>query len=1191
MWAKGRWSGLNGNFRARCRVETCLDLGRCPLMSNYIDFEADASDDDDDLMGAPGGYDDMDEEAEELLASVRTADVPAWVEKERAAARPGGDMNARVDWEDDAAELREIDTNSASFYAQANRDIFGDDDNATGGENVSPNTNRGRRKRKASATARPSASASHADVPRGKRPKSGKDERRSRSCSVQSNPSRGRLNSSTTPLRRGAFVAFSSDELQPLPHARDGDIEEQSQASTSAPAQLDLPDFAGGETLATARITSLFDAQNVLQAPGMSGAALYEHLKYFLEWLGLPMDDRGDDAVASDPNRRGYDSLFAQYAILERLFPGDPYLGVSTVDFLGNYYQMRVLLLRRVASSLRADDFVGGEPERERCHVACDRAFGLVRSLTEARKALCTAQTCAKPIYTSAYAAPVGVCYRKDDTAGMSQFQLALHVVMEICMERCYVHDDDVFYAPRRDASGQFLHCYERVGDVIDVVHGMVGDPRYDEVAMILTAKDNLIDKVSAFIARSRGSVPVLECNRRYWCFRNGVFDSVNTEPIQFGPDATGITGHFYFDCDMPDIPAEVLGSPFFNHGIDPRDPDYFPSPGDAQYEEMKRPSPHDWLRRFREDVPEFLKILEHQVPEMPTAEQRAAGEKPQEYHVHDSDTLLRWILFFLGRSMQPMSSDDYQKTFVAIGEGGTGKSLLLEVVRGCFSRDRVMLFAAAGQKVFGLEGIDSAYIWQIPELRAGFSMSVTDWLSLCTGEPLVIRRKFRSPKAEAVQAHGLSMGNEFPTEFKNKKQSVSRRLALIYFLRRVTDVDTQLSNALRRKTPLILFYLSIAYRAGKEWMENQGIRDVADAWHYVFDRNLRHMETENSPLIAFLSSPLVHVHDSDEKCPHKSDRLCHIPVSDFKRALREFCQESGKRYEWIESEALSVLKRRGITQALRQRGTYPGATFRAAQEVMANASKQARTNDWLRGISFTELYWDRLLDKRNNIITADRDMSAAPVGEEEDMDDSAHEQKAQAQLLGGGRGKKGGAGPDADADTDKPPPIPPYILKRRSKTGKSQNRRHKAEFALQPIPLDVLDDLMDSADLGDLSDGEVEELSRRRRGVATAKRSRVPRPTNTTLAKLSAVFDEFFSTSSSSRGKPMYKLKKPFPAVYNSFFVPLHKMLIWTRNDGGHAKQPRVWKDALQKYHIARKKLEDFQQSESENDEDEAES
>jgi hypothetical protein len=194
----------------------------------------------------------------------------------------------------------------------------------------------------------------------------------------------------------------------------------------------------------------------------------------------------------------------------------------------------------------------------------------------------------------------------------------------------------------------------------------------------------------------------------------------------------------------------------------------------------------------------------------------RAAGlplvEEGDKITVSEGHKVIEWAYVLTGRSLYEVNQkDSWQVMPFFVGRAGTGKSLMLTTISKFFDDADVAVVSNDQQKGFGLETIYDKKLWIVKEVKHDFSIDQAQLQSMITGEEMSIQRKNKTALQVVWRAPGILAGNEL-ANWHDNSGSMSRRMILFYFHKRVSNVDPKLQERLEQELPVLLHKCNKAY-------------------------------------------------------------------------------------------------------------------------------------------------------------------------------------------------------------------------------------------------------------------------------------------------------------------------------------------------------------------------------------------
>jgi hypothetical protein len=135
-----------------------------------------------------------------------------------------------------------------------------------------------------------------------------------------------------------------------------------------------------------------------------------------------------------------------------------------------------------------------------------------------------------------------------------------------------------------------------------------------------------------------------------------------------------------------------------------------------------------------------------------------------------------------LGKLMYEVNeADRWQVIPFLIGKAGTGKSILIRLVRHLYPAACVANLSNNAEVKFGLSAIYGKLMFLCPEVKKSFAVDQADFHSMVSGEEVSIAIKNHTAQTHPWTAPGLMAGNE-AFGFEDTANSLYRRVVAMYF-------------------------------------------------------------------------------------------------------------------------------------------------------------------------------------------------------------------------------------------------------------------------------------------------------------------------------------------------------------------------------------------------------------------------
>jgi hypothetical protein len=484
-----------------------------------------------------------------------------------------------------------------------------------------------------------------------------------------------------------------------------------------------------------------------------------------------------------------------------------------------------------------------------------------------------------RPHFSALYTCLREVSLVDADLEAMTQFRLAVHLVETHCYRERLRKKNSFVYHPitkpirRRDGTfhEQFMYAYEcpmqSRGDPLTIerfVNDLPTNPYCDERFGTLLDSGSLIKSVVGYLEGSTTALPVLRPDRHVFSYMNGIYDCFHNRFYEYGhPEIPDVVAANHFDYEFNAY--EQLNGPFW-----PGDDEQVESDADL------RAVDNDW---FDIPTPNFDRIF--------TTQWRAAGPGvPEECVVENPLILQRFNWAFLGRAIlfDVGELDNWQRHYFIIGESGTGKSIIANVLKRVYRPEDVGLAASQIERQFGLGQLYDKFIWIITELRRDFQLDSGDFLSMVCGEWVLIRNKYKGSLAVKWVAGGIAVGNE-NSAWEDTRGALSRRMIYNMFRHIIIDgKDDDLEKSVIPELPCIILKMARAYTGLVRWMADKGHRSLEKVWPSYYKESLRRYQMDSSPLEGFLSAGEMLFGNG-----------LYMPERDFQKFFSEYCKRMNR--------------------------------------------------------------------------------------------------------------------------------------------------------------------------------------------------------------------------------------------------------------------------------------------------------
>lgn len=244
-----------------------------------------------------------------------------------------------------------------------------------------------------------------------------------------------------------------------------------------------------------------------------------------------------------------------------------------------------------------------------------------------------------------------------------------------------------------------------------------------------------------------------------------------------------------------------------------------------------------------------------------------------------------RMFLVMMGRMLYELKEkDNWQVAPFLYGRGGTGKSLLMELIKYMYETNRVGVLNNSVE-AFYLEGLLNKYILIASDIKSDFGMSQTDFNMQVAGEMMNWARKNKTPIMKEFTIPSMYLCNLIP-RYTNAGNSFLRRVILFFFGRDIKEANTTLFNTIKT-TEFAAFMkkINMAYQWGVETFSDTSLQDRYLPEEMVAWRKF--VVTHTNSLAKFI----------DVECT-RGERY-YVPFATFEKRAIQWSKEHMERIVW----------------------------------------------------------------------------------------------------------------------------------------------------------------------------------------------------------------------------------------------------------------------------------------------------
>ena len=382
-----------------------------------------------------------------------------------------------------------------------------------------------------------------------------------------------------------------------------------------------------------------------------------------------------------------------------------------------------------------------------------------------------------------------------------------------------------------------------------------------------LTSNTGNIKNATEFLENCKDPrISDLKKDRHVFAFRNGIYNCKEKVEDLY-------TDHFYeYGADLTrSLNIDIVACKFFNCNFN-------------NFDEID-----DW---YNVPTPFFQSILDY-----------------QEF----SEEVCRWIYVFIGRLMFDLNElDNWQVALFLEGIAGSGKSTITKIVKKFYETCDVGVLSNNIEKTFGLSSLKDKLLFLAPEIKGDLRLEQSEFQLLIEGGDMQLPVKHRESHYIEWKIPGLFAGNE-PPNYTDNSGSISRRLVVAKFHKKVCNKDPDLDYKLNKELPIIMKKVACAYLSAVNKFKGQ---DFWSSLPEYFRDTQRDMAQNTHSLEHFLNSGKV-VLGEDFYCREKN----------FVQAFNDHCKECHlERHKFTTDYYLGVFGNYNIIVKKNMKLKYPNS-------------------------------------------------------------------------------------------------------------------------------------------------------------------------------------------------------------------------------------------------------------------------
>jgi hypothetical protein len=473
--------------------------------------------------------------------------------------------------------------------------------------------------------------------------------------------------------------------------------------------------------------------------------------------------------------------------------------------------------------------------------------------------------------------------------------------------ETCY---KQIYY------NGYATHAWKPVMPVEAFVYECIDkDINGENWRNLTSSKDNARSAAQYLIKAGDKEFPGLRFDRHLFSFTNGVYD------------AKIMT---FFPYETHKLSSDRVAIKFFNQPFD----------AEALY------GCTDW---YDIETPEVQNILSYQ------------GLSPE---------VCRIVYAMMGRCIYEVGEmDSWEVVMFIKGVAGSGKSTLGTLLREFYPPSEVCVLSSNIEGMFGLGAIYDKLVYICTEVRNNWKLDQGEFQKMISGEDVSVPIKHKTAISIRWKVPGMLMGNEVAASWLDAAGSMTRRMILLEFLKRVRVTDTSLQSRIKKSMGAIIHKCNVAYHdllnkcgKGSVWSQlpeyfNESKQKLAAAINPLED-----FLTGGEAVLAFalalalslslsLSLSLTQSRDMfvvvcvrvhQIRVDGSNPDLC-MPFDAFKTAFKDFARKDGyTQIRMTPDYYASLFEMHGLTVQVEKEREFNGVLKRDCKWVFGVAPKES---------------------------------------------------------------------------------------------------------------------------------------------------------------------------------------------------------------------------------------------------------
>ena len=373
--------------------------------------------------------------------------------------------------------------------------------------------------------------------------------------------------------------------------------------------------------------------------------------------------------------------------------------------------------------------------------------------------------------------------------------------------------------------NGHATHAWKHLMPTLAFIYESVNRETNGEMWRNLTDSHDNPKRAATYLINAKDKMlPTLQPDRHLFAFTDGIYDAANCEfhPYETSP-----------------LPSDRVAVKFFQLKFD-------------VYEMAKYTS--DWYS-------------------IPTDALQSI------FNYQELDTEVCKVMYaMMGRCLYNLGEHDKWEVIMFIkGVAGSGKSTIGKILKEFYHPADIAILSSNIERKFGLAAIYDKLLFLCFEVKASWGLDQGDFQCMISGEEIQIPVKHQTAFTKEWVVPGMLMGNEVAHSWLDAAGSMTRRIMVAEFNKRVKQTDTTLGTQLKQNFPSILHKCNLAYH---EMVQKTGTSSLWETLPDYFKDTRKNLSATINPLEDFLNNcDAIHMNPKDPNCciPYEEFQLMYF--------------------------------------------------------------------------------------------------------------------------------------------------------------------------------------------------------------------------------------------------------------------------------------------------------------------------